>query len=95
MLAAFTGSQRFGFAQTFSAGGSTVEPGITPATEITLRWRTFGDAAAQAGISRRYGGIHFETGDLVSRRLGERVGQRAWQRAQRYVRGRSGPGARD
>ena len=95
VLTAFTGSQRFGFSQTFPAGRSTVEPGITPASEVTLQWRTFGDAAIEAGLSRRYGGIHFESGDLASRRLGNRVGQRAWQQAQRYVRGRSPREERD
>lgn len=42
----------------------------------TLVWDSFFDAAAQAGVSRRYGGIHFPTGDLTGRALGTRVGKR-------------------
>jgi hypothetical protein len=42
----------------------------------TLSWDSFFDAAAQAGVSRRYGGIHFRTGDLTGRALGSRVGKR-------------------
>jgi hypothetical protein len=69
-----TGSDTFGNATTFPALSSAVEPGCTPASDITLSWATFSDAADQAGISRRYGGIHFEQGDLDGRRLGRQVG---------------------
>ena len=52
---------------TLPAGSSKIEPGAVPATDLTLSWATFSEAADQAGISRRYGGIHFEQGDLDAR----------------------------
>ena len=66
---------------TFSPGSSTIEPGATPATTITLVWDTFSNAANQAGLSRRYGGIHFKSDDLVGRAVGRKVGDLAWLRA--------------
>jgi hypothetical protein len=36
-----------------------------PWSRWRLRWATFSDAANQAGLSRRYGGIHFEEGELA------------------------------
>ena len=38
-------------------------------------------------MSRRYGGIHFEDGDLDSRRLGRLVAGAVWDRAQAYIHG--------
>lgn len=87
VLAAFTRSPLFGASYTFKAGASTVEPGMTPATDITLRWPTFDDAAIEAGISRRYGGIHFESGDLNSQAMGQAVGRQVWQKVQQLVGG--------
>jgi VCPO second helical-bundle domain len=81
VLARFTGSDRFGATATVAAGSSRVEPGVTPAADVTLSWPTFTDAAAEAGRSRRYGGIHFTAGDLAGRALGGMVGARAWQAA--------------
>ena len=52
VLARFTGSDRFGASVTISAGSSRVEPGTTPAADVTLSWPTFTDAAVQAGRSR-------------------------------------------
>jgi PAP2 superfamily len=92
VLAGFTGSDRFGASATIPAGGSRVEPGVTPAADITLSWATFTDAADQAGRSRRYGGIHFQDGDLVGRTLGGLVGARAWQAASELFAGRHHPG---
>lgn len=43
--------------------------------------------AAEAGISRRYGGIHFESGDLASRAMGEAIGRQVWQKVQHLVGG--------
>ena len=87
VLTAFTGSSRFGGSFTFAAGHSTIEPGITPAVDVTLSWRTFDDAANEAGVSRRLGGIHFERGDLESRRMGTRIGRLGWRKALRHIRG--------
>jgi len=58
-----------------------------PAGDLTLRWATFSDAANQAGLSRRYGGIHFEQADLEGRAAGRRVAQLTWARARRYFTG--------
>jgi hypothetical protein len=87
ILRRFTGSDRFGGSVTFPAGSSRVEPGLTPAADLTLSWATFSDAADQAGISRRYGGIHFEQGDLDGRETGREVAQKCWNTAQDYING--------
>ena len=86
----FTGSNRFGASFTQPAGASRVEPGAVPATDVTLTWRTFTEAANQAGLSRRYGGIHFIPGDLDSRALGHELGAREWTVAMAYWRGHPG-----
>ena len=87
ILRRFTRSDRFGASVTFSAGSSKVEPGAVPASALTLRWHTFSDAANQAGLSRRYGGIHFEQADLDARAAGRRVAELAWARTQSYING--------
>jgi hypothetical protein len=91
VLASFTGSQRFGLSVTIPARGSMIEPGVTPTRPVTLTFRTFVEAADQAGRSRRYGGIHFEDGDLDGRRLGTRIGANAWSKALGYFDGTAAP----
>jgi hypothetical protein len=87
ILSRATGSSDFGLSHTQSAGTSSIEPGVTPATDVALSWDTFSDAADQAGISRRYGGIHFEEGDLHGRALGAAVAGVVWDKAQFYITG--------
>ena len=87
ILRRFTGSDRFGASVSLPAGSSRTEPGAVPAADLTLQWPTFSDAAAQAGISRRYGGIHFEQGDLDGRATGRLAALMTWQKACRYWRG--------
>ena len=67
-------------------GALTIEPGL-PRQALALRWNTLKEAADEAGFSRRYGGIHFQDGDLYGRRIGEQIGQRALQRAGEYWTG--------
>ncbi|MFC4006073.1 vanadium-dependent haloperoxidase [Nonomuraea purpurea] len=88
VLKRFTGGDAFGEQATVAKGASQVEPGVTPAQDVTLRWNTFTEAADQAGMSRRYGGIHFKAGDLQGRTLGRAVGGAAWERAKAYWTGR-------
>ncbi|GAC1476853.1 MAG: hypothetical protein NVS1B4_18480 [Gemmatimonadaceae bacterium] len=82
----FTGSDAFGASMTERAGASRVEPGLVPARDVTLSWATFSEAADQAGISRRYGGIHFVEADVQARAIGRLVGAQAWAKAQSYFR---------
>jgi hypothetical protein len=87
VLRSYTGSDAFGYSVAIKAGTSRVEPGAVPASDLTLAWATFSEAADQAGISRRYGGIHFKEGDLQSRAMGRKVGAQAWIKAQTYFAG--------
>jgi hypothetical protein len=89
ILRRFTGSDVFGHSETIAAGSSKVEPGTAPASSVTLSWSTFTEAANEAGISRRYGGIHFTQGDLDARESGRLAGAQAWAKAQTYFQGTS------
>jgi hypothetical protein len=87
ILRRFTRSDAFGGEATIAAGSSKVEPGSVPASDVTLSWATFSDAANEAGISRRYGGIHFKQGDLDARRTGRVTARIAWAKALTYFNG--------
>ena len=58
-----------------------------PAKPVVLTWKTLDAMADQAGMSRRYGGIHFESGDQQGRTLGALTGVNVWTRAQAYFTG--------
>jgi hypothetical protein len=87
ILKLFTRSDRFRGSTTLPAGSSRVEPGAVPASDLSLSWAAFSEAANQAGISRRYGGIHFEQGDLDARATGRIAARAAWEKAQEYWEG--------
>ncbi|MBX2835541.1 MAG: vanadium-dependent haloperoxidase [Gammaproteobacteria bacterium] len=67
------------------AGSFFIEPG--PASDIILQWPTLRSAADEAGISRLFGGIHIQDGDLRGRALGEKVGVKAYNEALQYFNG--------
>jgi hypothetical protein len=69
------------------AGTSTIEPGLVPRDNTGFRFTSFTDAADQAGWSRRYGGIHFEDGDLNGRTLGHQIGKAVWAKALTFFNG--------
>lgn len=89
ILSDFTLSDFFGGSDTVLAGSSKIEDG--PTDDITLSWSTFSDAANEAGISRRYGGIHFSDGDLTGRQLGRLIADNSWEKAQTYFSGAAVP----
>lgn len=86
VLKRFTGSDVFGAEATWASGRSVIEPG-TPAQDVTLTWALFSDAADEAGISRRHGGIHFCDGDLDSRAFGRKVAEITWKQYEWYIGG--------
>ncbi len=90
VLRAFTGGDGLNLSVTVPKHSSRIEPGLVPARDVTLTWRTMADAAGQAGLSRELGGIHFSDGDLDGRALGEQIGQVVFRKAQSYFDGTAG-----
>jgi hypothetical protein len=91
VLKLFTGSDAFGATATLMPGSSKIEPGVTPASAITLTWATFSEAAAEAGLSRLYGGIHFMDSNLEGQKMGRKIGATVFQKAQSYIDGTAAP----
>jgi hypothetical protein len=96
LLKSAIGSDTFGMSVTIAAGSSTVEPRTdtqagVPAAPVTLSWKSFTAAADQAGISREYGGIHFNDGDFEARQAGEDIGLQTWSKAKSYFNGKAVP----
>jgi hypothetical protein len=87
ILRLFTRSDVFGATVTLAAGSSIIEPGFTPREPVLLSWSTFSEAAHEAGLSRRYGGIHFEDGDLQGRAMGRKIGAMVWAKTLTYLSG--------
>lgn len=87
ILKKFTGSDTFNGTATVLAGSSKVKPGTVPAADVVLTWKTFTAAANEAGMSRRYGGIHYTMGDMAGRKLGGQVGAVVWAKASKYING--------
>ncbi len=71
---------------TLKVGSLGIEPGL-PTQDVTLSWSTLQEAADEAGISRLYGGIHFQDGDRRGRIAGRQVGAQALAKAQRLFAG--------
>ncbi len=54
--------------------------GYVPAEDITLSWNTFTEAATESGISRLYGGIHFQAANVEGLKMGDQIGKIVWER---------------
>ena len=87
VLACLLGSDEYDDSVSFPPCSSVLEPDCTPAEEVTLSWTSLQQAADEAGMSRRYGGIHFKDGDLVGRELGQKVAQVVWRKVAFYLSG--------
>jgi hypothetical protein len=86
VLRSFTGSDVFGASHVQAAQSMALEPGL-PSGALTLEWPTFSAAAEQAGLSRVYGGIHFDSGNAAGQALGRKVGARVFAAARALWQG--------
>ena len=85
MLRNYTGSDEFGAAGVLEKATSVIEPG-RPLEDIQLPvWKTFTDAALEAGLSGFYGGIHFKKAIEDGFKMGEETGNNVWERVQFYL----------
>ena len=86
------GGSTFGASATIRNGTSFVEPATdtqagAPTADVTISWQTFEDAANEAGMSRRYGGIHWQFGDTEARDNGKKMGEGAFSHAKKLWEG--------
>jgi hypothetical protein len=85
VLTAMTGTEFFpGGLGTFTATGGYLRFEYGPSVPVQLQWATYYDAADEAGVSRRWGGIHPAMDDLPGRVMGAQCGLEAWDLAERY-----------
>jgi len=87
VLAAFTGDDFFpgGMGEFhFEKEGSLEFGDPGPSLDMSLQWATYVDAANQSGMSRIWGGIHPPIDDIPGRRIGEKVGKAAFEKADSY-----------
>jgi hypothetical protein len=92
VLKDFRGSDALNASARVAKGTSFVEPATdtqvgVPATDQTLTWARFEDAANEAGVSRRYGGIHWQFGDTSARDNGKKMGEGAFSHAKKLWEG--------
>jgi hypothetical protein len=74
----------FGGSRTFPPCSSKIEPDCVPKEAVTLCWDTLQEAAEEAGMSRVYGGIHFDRGNEYGRQLGKDVAACVWEKGKYY-----------
>lgn len=77
----FSAAAAFGASHTKLGRSMVLEPDL-PASDLTLSWATFSAAAEEAGMSRIYGGIHFDNGNAAGRTLGRQVAAQVFAKAQ-------------
>lgn len=83
----FLGSDKIDAVLQRPAGSSLVEPGITPARDITLKWSTWTDFANDCRLSRYWGGVHFLSTVERSGDFAGQFGTRAYEFIQRHING--------
>lgn len=66
--------------------------GYSPATDITLSWSTWTQAADEAGYSRILGGIHIQADNVDGLAVGRKVGKKVFEKASRLWQGEEEPG---
>lgn len=82
-LKLWTGSEKFGYKTTLTAGALTEPENLGEVVE--LEFPTFTESAEMAGISRVYGGYHIQSDNIAGLKLGRDVAHEAWKFYKKHV----------
>jgi hypothetical protein len=84
----FLGSDNMGWSVSIPAGSSLIEPGVTPATDITIGpFATFTEFETVCGLSRNWGGVHFLPSIGASHTMCGPIGDKAYDFLQAHLNG--------
>ena len=88
----FLGTDALNWAVPIPQGSSTVEPGVTPAIDIVLGpWPTWTAFETDCGMSRIWGGVHFQAATTAGAQLGRPIGELAYQFVKKHIDGTAPP----
>lgn len=84
-----TGTDELGdYSHTIEQGASLIEPGATPSRDTVLGpWRTWTEWENECGVSRFWGGVHFEDAVTNGQALGHRIGALAYDFLASHIAG--------
>lgn len=68
-------------------GSSLVEPGVTPQTDLVLHFATWTEFEQECGLSRLWGGVHFNAAITQGRNIGHKVAKDAYKFMQAHLNG--------
>jgi hypothetical protein len=81
----FTGSDQMDINVPAPKGSSLIEPGVTPASDLTLHWSSLTDFASDCGKSRVWGGENFPSSVEASNQYASQIGDLAYEFVQRKL----------
>jgi hypothetical protein len=68
-------------------GTSRIEPGHTPLADLTISFATWTEFEEECGMSRFWGGVHFESAIPAGQDIGTAIGTRAYGYLMRHIQG--------
>lgn len=83
----FLGSDQLSMTQTMPKGSSFVEPGITPAADVTIHYDNLTDMANACRMSRILGGVHFRAAIENPMQFAPKVGDSVYTFIQNKLNG--------
>lgn len=90
VLTRFTGDEFFpgGMAEFIARKNQFLVFEEGPSVDVRLQWATYRDASDQTSLSRIWGGIHPPVDDIPGRKIGIKVGNQAFEFAERFFEGK-------
>jgi len=86
----FLGTDEISYTRSYAKGSSVLEPGVTPARDLVLSWKSWTDFNHDCGMSRLWGGPHFLSSIEAAWKTAPQFGDLAYEFVQRHVKGQAG-----
>lgn len=83
----FLGTDDINLNYTFTKGSSVIEPGRTPAQDLTVHFDTWTEFGYDCGQARINGGVHFPAAVQAGYGLGPQFGDRGYEFVMKHVNG--------
>ena len=83
----FLESDVIDFSTVYPAGSSRIEPGVTPAEDVTITFTNWTDFSKDCGDSRVWAGVHFEAAIEESRKVCDVFGDLAYEYGMERISG--------